>query len=382
MRKIERQEPSLGVPKKASEEQEISLTENPFGRILDGSEQFEEKTQTEKTHNNFTPVETVETTILSNIHARKEEAPNIQPLGEVASEKIERLFGQQAEAPNKLGPAPSKIRYKMERLWLKPVVRSVARTGMPLILMMGFGLWALSQDSLRESFTEKLVEARDSLEARPEFQIELLKITGVDDEIADGIRAALDLQFPVSSFELELGTLREQVEAMDGVKEAQLNLIEGKLLEVEITERRAVLLWRKGREIELLDENGVRAGVITSRLERRDLPLIAGMGAEDAIDEALALFKAAAPIKTRLRGLRRMGERRWDMMLDRGQMIQLPEADPITALHRVVALHKTQSILDKDIRAVDMRVVDRPILRMSEVSAELVRTGILESEVE
>ena len=377
MSKIGRKEPSLGAPRPSSELNDAPRIGSPSHlEQIENDDWKIEKPISEPS--NFTPVENIETTILSQIHSRKEEMSNIQPLGEVANEKIERLFGQQAQAPKKLGPAPSKMRYKMERLWLTPVVRSIARTGLPMLFLMGLGLWALSQDALRESFTEKLVEARDSLDTRPEFQIELLKITGVDDQTAETIRSTLDLHFPVSSFELELGTLREQIEALDHVKEAKLNLIEGKLLEVEITKRRAVLLWRKGRELELLDENGVRAGVVESRLDRRDLPLIAGIGAEESIDEALSIFQAATPIKARLRGLRRMGERRWDVVLDRGQMIQLPEEAPITALQRVIALQATQNLLDKDIRAIDMRVPSRPIIRMSEVSAELIRAGILE----
>ncbi|MEM7241205.1 MAG: cell division protein FtsQ/DivIB [Pseudomonadota bacterium] len=372
MRPIDRKEPSLGdLPNSVSEGDAVAPEHEarPAQFEPTSSEEF-------RRAEIATPadLEALKSSVLAKIQARKEETPNIQPLGEVASEKIEALFGQSAKTPTKLGPAPSKMRYKFERLWLTPIFRSMARTALPLILIMGAGIWALSQDDMRESFTQKLVEARDSLEQRPEFQIELMKIIGVDAPTATEIRNTLNITFPVSSFELELGTLREKLEAMDSVASVDLNLVESKLLEVSITKRRPVLLWRKGRELEMLDQNGVRAGVITSRLDRKDLPLIAGLGAEDAIPEALKLFKAAGPLQNRLRGLRRMGERRWDMILDRGQIIQLPETQPIAALHRVIALQATQKILDKDVRAVDMRVSRRPILRMSEVSAEMIRT--------
>ena len=372
MRPIDRKEPSFGdLPNTVSKEE----SEEP--NIAPVRAQFEPIENEEIRLSEISPpsaLGTLKSSVLAKMQERKEDMPNIQPLGEVASEKIEALFGQSAKAPSKLGPAPSKIRYKFERLWLTPIFRSMARTALPLILVMGVGVWALSQDDLRENFTQKLVEARDSMEQRPEFQIELMKIVGVDAPTATEIRNALNITFPVSSFELELGTLREKLESMDIVATVDLNLIESKLLEVSITKRRPVLLWRKGRELEMLDENGVRAGVITSRLDRKDLPLIAGIGAEDAIPEALALFKASGPLQNRLRGLRRMGERRWDMIMDRGQIIQLPETEPIAALHRVIALQATQKILDKDVRAVDLRVSRRPVLRMSEVSAEMIRT--------
>ncbi|WP_313350681.1 cell division protein FtsQ/DivIB, partial [Paracoccus sp. (in: a-proteobacteria)] len=69
----------------------------------------------------------------------------------------------------------------------------------------------------------------------------------------------------------------------------------------------------------MLDKTGHRVASVTSREVRGDLPIIAGEGADRAAPEALALIDAAGPILPRLRGLERMGERRWDVVLDRGQ---------------------------------------------------------------
>ncbi|MDC0605013.1 cell division protein FtsQ, partial [Amylibacter sp.] len=50
------------------------------------------------------------------INKRKQEAPNIAPLGEISAEKIGRLFGQKSpEKIIKSDPAPSKIKYKINR---------------------------------------------------------------------------------------------------------------------------------------------------------------------------------------------------------------------------------------------------------------------------
>ena len=44
-----------------------------------------------------------------------------------------------------------------------------------------------------------------------------------------------------------------------------------------------------------------------------------------------------------------MGERRWDVVLDRDQRILLPETGPVPALERVIALDKAEHLLDRDI---------------------------------
>lgn len=120
----------------------------------------------------------------------------------------------------------------------------------------------------------------------------------------------------------------------------------------------------------MLDATGAHVDDLLRRADRPDLPLIAGDGADEKVPEALAIFAAARPLGKRLRGLVRMGERRWDVVLDRGQRILLPEADPVRALERVIALGEAQDLLERDVTVVDMRLGDRPTIRMSSAAVE------------
>ena len=317
---------------------------------------------------------------LEAINERKQNAPNIAPLGEVSAEKMDRLFGQNLPKTSpkeqiKFDPAPSRTKYKLQRLWLTPMVRGAVRTGVPLLVMLSIATYGLTNDNIREQFTTTLEEARMSIQSRPEFQVELMKVDGATQDVATQIRKTLNLTFPLNSFDLVLEDIKDQIEQLESVKTAGIFLRAGGVLEVQIDERLPVVLWRTGPELEMLDEDGERAGVITSRLDRMDLPLIAGEAAEEQIDEAMELYARAKPIHNRLRGLRRMGLRRWDMILDRGQTIQLPEENAVEALQRVLALNAAQKILDRDIVSVDMRDATRPILRLTDVANEIIRAN-------
>jgi cell division protein FtsQ len=115
----------------------------------------------------------------------------------------------------------------------------------------------------------------------------------------------------------------------------------------------------------LVDETGHRVAGLFSRADRPDLPLVAGEGAERAMPEALALFDAAGPLTQRIRGLVRMGERRWDIVLDRKQRVMLPEKNPVQALERLLALDHAQDLMNRDILTVDLRSDHRPTLRLT-----------------
>lgn len=270
-------------------------------------------------------------------------------------------------------PAPSKWKYKYQRLMLTPGVRGLLRVGVPLALVCIIAASWYSQEENRLAAAAKYEEMKDKVQSRPEFMISEMAVTGTDDTLAAQVLAALPMEFPISSFDLDLETMRRAVEVLDGVRSARVRVGDAGTLGIDVTPRVAVALWRDGENLRLIDEDGIFAGAIAARADRLDLPLIAGIGAQDHIIEALALFRDAKPLHERLRGLVRMGERRWDIVLDRDQRIMLPSQGAVASLDRVIVLQQASDLLDRDVTVVDMRNADRPTLRMNKEAADAMR---------
>ncbi|MDH3262939.1 MAG: cell division protein FtsQ/DivIB, partial [Paracoccaceae bacterium] len=182
-----------------------------------------------------------------------------------------------------------------------------------------------------------------------------------------------------SSFDLDLEAMRQRVTELDAVASADLRIRPGGILEIRVAERVPAVLWRAPEGLLMLDRTGNRVAPLGSRLERPDLPVIAGEGAEAAVPEALALIEAAQPVAARLRGLVRMGERRWDVVLDNGQRILLPEKDALSALERVMALAEAEDMLERDVTVIDMRYGARPTLRLSPRALDVLRGREIET---
>jgi cell division protein FtsQ len=87
----------------------------------------------------------------------------------------------------------------------------------------------------------------------------------------------------------------------------------------------------------------------------------------------LALFAAADPGRDRLRGLHRRGERRWDLVLDREQVIQLPENNPVPVLESLMALDKAQDLMSRHVTHIDLRNGRRPTVRLAPEAVEELR---------
>ena len=270
-------------------------------------------------------------------------------------------------------PAPSRSAYRLQRLWLTPGVRLFLRWGLPVaVIAAAAGLWAADPDR-RAILSETAADIRRDIAQRPEFVVHLMAIEGATDAVAAELREMLPVDLPSSSFDLDLEALRDRAEALDAVAEAEVRVRPGGRLEVTVVERVPAVVWRGPDGLHLLDRDGHRVAPLSGRTERPDLPLLAGTGAGEAVPEALSLLATAGPLDTRIRGLLRVGERRWDLVLDRGQRLLLPERNPREALQRVIAMHQVRDLLDRDVTTVDMRNPGRPTLRMGESAAETFR---------
>lgn len=270
-------------------------------------------------------------------------------------------------------PAPSRWAYRVHRMWLTPFYRAMLRVGLPVFVLLFVAGWYISNPTNRYAIVEKVGEIRRSIETRPEFTVKLMAIEGASPVVDRAIRDMVPVEFPASSFDLDLEAIKAEIAALDVTESVSLRIRPGGVMKVTITEREPVVLWRRAGGIDLLDETGHRVASLKARADRADLPLIVGEGASDAVTQALALIDAAGPVAPRLRGLVRVGERRWDLVLDRDQRIMLPETAPVAALEQVLALDEAQDLLARDLTHIDMRNPARPTLRMTEPAVTELR---------
>jgi len=277
-------------------------------------------------------------------------------------------IGARKNIPN--DPAPSRWSYKLLRLMLSPFLRRLVFYGVPVFLLMVVTAINLSDENRRDQLRTFYDEIYLSVVERPEFMVNLMSITGASDEVMQDIREVVSVDFPISSFSLDLDHMQKEISGLDPVKHAELRISSGGVLEVKVIERIPAYLWRREAGLEVLDETGAYVKNVGSRLDYPRLPLIAGEGADLQILQVEKLLKAAQPLENRLRGLVFVGERRWDVVLDRGQVLMLPEEGAASALERIIVMDDAEELLARNIRVVDFRIRNRPTLHLKEGAME------------
>jgi len=261
-------------------------------------------------------------------------------------------------------PAPSRMAYKAQRFILSPIYRRLIRIGLPVgALFFATGV-VVTNPQHQEQLHDAMTHMREHIETRPEFMVNFLTIEGARDDLASEIRAIFPYDLPASTFEMDLAFLKDSIRALPAVEDVDLSLTKSGRLEARVTERRPVLLWHLEDSLWQIDQHGVKLKQVEPLLSNITLPVVAGEGADAALPEAMELFATASPMSDHIQALVRIGARRWDVLLTQDRRILLPADDPKQALEQALAVHLAHDAFDRDITVFDMRLIDRPTLRM------------------
>ena len=200
--------------------------------------------------------------------------------------------------------------------------------------------------------------------SRPELQVRAVSLTGAQRVTSEDVIAALALgEDGRSALTLDVHGARERIKSLGWVADADVSLRPPQLLEVKLRERVPAALWRIDGSLKLLDASGVEIAPAETRAEWPGAPLIVGPGAEQVLDEALALYQSARLAGLPILGLTRIGGRRWDMELVDGPRILLPEQQPFQAIEQVSGWVGEHDLLSRDVTRVDLRLPNAPTLR-------------------
>jgi cell division protein FtsQ len=210
--------------------------------------------------------------------------------------------------------------------------------------------------------------------------IERVTISGVaqlnETEILEfgGISPRVSLPF------LSVRETRERLEAVPLIKSATVRKLYPNELAITLVEREAHALWQKNGELYIIAADGT---VIDSFGDGRFafLPLVVGEEANLRTRDYLALLDAAGPLKGRIRAGTLVSGRRWTLKIDNGIDVRLPERETGAALARLIKLEREQSILRKDVIAIDLRMADRVVVRLTEEAAAARLDGLKKKPV-
>jgi cell division protein FtsQ len=241
------------------------------------------------------------------------------------------------------------------------------RTGVALTVLMLLGSTGLGivKGGHLEELIASLSDTRNALANSAGFRITTVAINGRKQLSQDEVLAIGGVNGRSSLLFLDAATVRDKLKANPWISDATILKLYPGRLQIDIVERSAFALWQQGGRLSVISDDGA---VLEPYMSRRfvSLPLVVGKGADTRARDFLALLDRYPQVRSQTKAAIFIGERRWNLRLNDGLDIRLPENDVGNALATLSKLDKEERLFSRDIVAVDMRLPDRLTVQLSE----------------
>ena len=209
-----------------------------------------------------------------------------------------------------------------------------------------------------------LSEATARLQADSGYRVEEVLVEGRSRTEAEALRQALNVARgdPILAFDPQ--TARESLEKLSWVASARVERMLPDTIYVQLTERQPLALWQNQRRLALIDATG--RILQDDNLENfAHLPIVVGPDAPKHAAEFLAALQTVPNLADRVEAATLVSGRRWDLRLDNGIDVRLPEGALLPAITRLAELERANALFQRDILAIDLRLPDRTVVQTS-----------------
>jgi cell division protein FtsQ len=207
-----------------------------------------------------------------------------------------------------------------------------------------------------------------SITARTGFAVDQVKVVGNRQTSEIDILDRLELDGWTSLIGFNAEAARERISGLPWIEVAAVRKVYPHTLEVRVEEREPFALWQQGDELSVIERDGAVIAPFSGGKQVL-LPLLIGVGAPAKAPDFLAKMEKYPELANRVKGYVRVGERRWDLKLDNGITVKLPEDGEDQAIAELVKMDQDKGLLSRDIAAVDMRLSDRLVVQLTPEAA-------------
>lgn len=194
------------------------------------------------------------------------------------------------------------------------------------------------------------------------FRVENVLVLGRHETPRDELLRAVRLSRGAPILAFDPDAAKQRIEALPWVRAATVQRRLPDTVFLQVVERRPLAIWQDRGRFALIDYDG--KVIIDRELDRfAGLPLVVGDDAPAHAAQLLEMLWNQPELMARVKAAVRVGGRRWNVRLDNGIDVRLPEDNPAAAWARLATYERTHHVLAKDVGVLDLRLPDRLIVQ-------------------
>jgi cell division protein FtsQ len=196
----------------------------------------------------------------------------------------------------------------------------------------------------------------DTIAADAGFGIASVHLTGNRHTPPASIIAALGFEPGQSIFGADIHDARARLMQLEWVAEADVSRRYPDSISVTIVEKRPYALWQAADGLHVIERSSKPIAFARAE-DYPHLPLFIGGAPQGGSDLVQAIAQHRAVV-ARVRAMQRISGRRWNLILDDGVVVKLPEEGWRQQLDALEHLIVDRSVLERDIVEIDLRSPD------------------------
>jgi cell division protein FtsQ len=224
------------------------------------------------------------------------------------------------------------------------------------VMIVGFGGVAIAGATLAGVPQYIGTETAKAI-GRAGFEVKRVEVTGIDRmERLTVYAIALD-QHSMAMPLVDLDKVRDQLLNYGWIQDARVSRRLPDTLVVDIVERKPAAIWQHNQKLSLIDKEGMVLEPIKPDQPAPELPLLIGKDANLEAVRLGRLMDQAPALKPMLASASWVGNRRWDLQFQSGEVLALPEGDEAAAkaLLRFARIDGVRRLLGRGFARFDMR---------------------------
>jgi cell division protein FtsQ len=257
--------------------------------------------------------------------------------------------------------APSaEARARRARRWSRRTVLAVA-IGVSLLIAGGTSWW-LVHSGIAAQVTAAAGRGLLAWTASCGLAVADVQVEGRDRASRDAVLNALGVVRGTPILAIDPAQAKRRLETIPWVRAASVERRLPDTLYIRLVERQPLAFWQRDGKLVPIDRDGV---VVPSDQPQSfgGLIVLVGADAPKAGGALLDMIATEPELAPHVAAAVRVGGRRWNLRLDSGIDIALPEDDAVGAWHRLAELERSDGILERAIEMVDLRLPDRLVVR-------------------
>lgn len=256
---------------------------------------------------------------------------------------------------------------------LSPKHALIAAAGVLALALVG----VLATGHRGEKLVHATTAAIDGKFGQAGFRLAAIHVEGASPMATADIVRAAGVYKDQPLLGLDLAAVRSRVEHVGWVKEARVVRLLPDTLVVAVVERKQLAIWQHNGRTQVIDDHGQPIPEADpARFPK--LPLVVGEGGAEHAPEILPVLAQRPKLMAHMDALVRVDNRRWDLRMQDGGIIQLPAVGEEEALMQLEQLDQRARILELGFERIDLRNPDTVAVRphASTTTGELASGGV------